>query len=322
MTSIDTIIPSTEKATLLLIDIQNDFHPGGSLAIPSANDDAIRISTFIRTNATKIHRIVATMDTHPKLHIAHPEFWINTVNGSNPDPFTIITTADIQSGIWKPRPDLQIPISYLDENVFDIDRSVSDSSVVNNSNNKCNMVTDLERYCLEYTTRLEQSGKFQLCIWPEHCLMGTAGHAIVDIVQRALHDWTTTTGRNVEYIFKGQNPLTEMYSVMAAEVPITVDTTFNTELQHSLMTNHTSLIIAGQAMSHCVNYSVRDIVRNWTSNQNDTTNQSTTTIPTMNIYLLTDCCSAVPGFEDSANEFLNDMRKIPGMHLIQSTEFE
>ena len=34
--------------TLLLIDAQADFHPGGSLAIPTAGEDAKRITDLIK----------------------------------------------------------------------------------------------------------------------------------------------------------------------------------------------------------------------------------------------------------------------------------
>ena len=87
--------------TLLLIDVQNDFHPGGSLAIPSANEDAQRIATFISKNSEAMSRIVETMDTHHELHIAHSGFWVD-VDGNHPDPFTIISSDNIKTGKWKP----------------------------------------------------------------------------------------------------------------------------------------------------------------------------------------------------------------------------
>ena len=67
----------TTVTTLLLVDIQNDFHPGGSLAIPTAHEDSKRVAQLIRENPTKITRVVATMDSHLKLHIAKPGFWVS-----------------------------------------------------------------------------------------------------------------------------------------------------------------------------------------------------------------------------------------------------
>ena len=71
---------TTTTTTLLLVDVQNDFHPGGSLAIPTANEDAERISKFIQQHSTKIDRVVATMDSHLKLHIAHRKCLIALCN--------------------------------------------------------------------------------------------------------------------------------------------------------------------------------------------------------------------------------------------------
>ena len=69
---------------LLLVDVQKDFHPGGSLAIPSAGGDAERIAALLRDHPGKITRVVATMDSHQRLHIAHPGFWRSGSSGEPP----------------------------------------------------------------------------------------------------------------------------------------------------------------------------------------------------------------------------------------------
>lgn len=271
--------------TLLLIDVQNDFHPGGSLAIPSAIKDADRIAQFIRTHSTAIDRIVATMDSHHKMHIAHPSFWMNDQN-KHPDPFTIITTEDIVSGKWLPRPDLKIDEStLLDPSVFS-----AMSNVVDSDGN-----FDLQKYCIEYSRQLEEAGRFKICIWPEHCLIGTNGHCVVPTVRQAMEEWSETTGGSIEWVLKGQNLLTEMYSALAADVPVCSDTKFNGKLQQSLLKSD-RLFVCGQAMSHCVNYTLRDIVDHWPKEE------------TCKIVLATDCCSAVPGFEEAAETFQKDMK--------------
>ena len=101
-----TYICIISMTTLLLIDCQKDFHPGGSLAVPNADADAARITQFIRQNTPAIHRIVATMDSHHPLHIAHPCFWSDQ-DGNSPTPFTVISTEDIVSGKWTPREDIK-----------------------------------------------------------------------------------------------------------------------------------------------------------------------------------------------------------------------
>ena len=54
---------------LLIIDPQNDFHPGGSLAVNGANEDSERTADFIMANINKIDEIVVTLDTH---HVNKP----------------------------------------------------------------------------------------------------------------------------------------------------------------------------------------------------------------------------------------------------------
>jgi len=59
----------TSRNTLLIIDPQKDFHPGGNLAIPTANKDAARIANLIANHAEEIDDIVVTLDTHQKMDI-------------------------------------------------------------------------------------------------------------------------------------------------------------------------------------------------------------------------------------------------------------
>lgn len=289
------------STTLLIVDAQNDFHPGGSLAIPTANDDAKRIAKLISEQGHKIDRIIATMDTHQKLHIAHPSFWLSP-SGEHPPPFTIISSEDLKNGKWKPRPDFKIPPDnkkiLVDPEVFSSYNNITDS----NGN------LDLGKYCIEYATQLEKKGRFQICVWPEHCLLGSEGHAVVPVIRDALSEWSEKTGGSVEWVLKGQTLLTEMYSALEADVPVNKETSFNEELQESIRISG-ALLVCGQAMSHCVNYTLRDIVSRLDSRQ----------IP--NVTLLTDCASAVPGFEESAKDFMNDMESA-GVQLKLSTTLQ
>lgn len=62
----------------------------------------------------------------------------------------------------------------------------------------------------------------------------------------------------------GMNCLTEMYSAIEAEVPVSTDptTTRNYELLKKFK-NPKRLIVCGQAISHCVRWTVRDICEDW-----------------------------------------------------------
>jgi nicotinamidase/pyrazinamidase len=144
--------------TLLLVDIQNDFHPGGSLAIPTANEDSHRVAQLIQQHSAQITRVVATMDSHVKLHIAHPGFWVdgNDDKGRHPDPFTVIESKDIVAGKWKPRDDLKMLPGSLEESVFG---SSLDGYTTNNTGADDGSL-DLCKYAIEYTKRLEERGEY------------------------------------------------------------------------------------------------------------------------------------------------------------------
>ena len=63
---------------------------------------------------------------------------------------------------------------------------------------------------------------------------------------------------------QGQNVKTEMYSCFSAEVPLDDDP--STQLNTSLMAElaaFSEVCIAGQAKSHCVNFTVRDMVSHY-----------------------------------------------------------
>ena len=89
---------------------------------------------------------MVSLDTHQKLHIAHGLFWVNGA-GEHPAPFTPISVSAVESGEW--------------------------------------MTTDPKwrDWGLKYVKQLEANQRFVLLIWPEHCLIGTPGHAVVDVVR-------------------------------------------------------------------------------------------------------------------------------------------
>ncbi len=101
----------------------------------------------------------------------------------------------------------------------------------------------------------------------------------------------------VNYVLKGMNPLTEHFSVFKAEMPLENDqeTQLNLKLIEELQ-SFDAVLVCGQALTHCVNRSCRDLVLNWEKR-------------TADIALITDCTSAIPGFENMADEFLSFMKE-------------
>ena len=65
---------------LLVVDVQNDFCEGGSLAVPGGADVADAISEHVRTHAADYAHVVATRDHHvdPGGHFAEQPDFVDT----------------------------------------------------------------------------------------------------------------------------------------------------------------------------------------------------------------------------------------------------
>ncbi len=253
---------------LLIIDPQNDFsNPKGTLYVPGASEDCSRLADFINKNSSKINSIQITLDSHPSYHIAHPYFWVDE-NGNNPAPYTIITHQDFSKGLFKP-----VDIS-------------------------------LERKVEEYLLALENRGRYNLCIWPPHCLTATWGYCVEDQVWEAAHKWELSNiGNNVDFVKKAINPLTEHYSAIQAEVPDPNDA--STRINFAFidkLKEYEHVIIAGEALSHCVANTIRDLC---------------VYIPAYRMIVLSDCTSNVGGFEQVGNDFVNEYRA-KGVQFVDS----
>jgi nicotinamidase-related amidase len=171
--------------------------------------------------------IHVTLDSHRLIDIAHPAFWMNQ-NGQQPAPFTIISAADIDAGIWTTRNPA------------------------------------FRSRALAYAKNLESTpGHYKICIWPPHCLIGTWGHNVHSVLNDALQRWSDKEFAMVDYVTKGSNPWTEHYGALMAEVPDPNDpsTGLNTEFL-KMLAEADVVAVAGEASSHCVLKTVTQIADN------------------------------------------------------------
>lgn len=78
------------KAALVVVDVQNDFLPGGALAVP----DGDAVIPVVNSLASRFDTVIATADRHPPDHVgfaaSHP--------GSK--PFTSIEDNGIERTVW------------------------------------------------------------------------------------------------------------------------------------------------------------------------------------------------------------------------------
>ncbi|HID86845.1 MAG TPA: hypothetical protein EYP55_05630 [Anaerolineae bacterium] len=225
------------------------------------------------------------------MQIFHAAFWVND-KGEHPGPFTLISAEDVEKGRWRFNPALG-PILGVDEDYA-------------------------QRYVLSYTRKLKEGGKYELTIWPYHVMLGSIGHALVPAVEEAIFFHSIARYSQPDFQIKGNNPLTEHYSVLGPEVmegsdgePIAQK---NVEFIERLL-QFDAVIIAGQAKSHCVAWTIDDLLQDIHVRDRKLAER---------VYLLEDCTSpvVVPGVMDYTDEADAAFRRFAdaGMHVVRTTE--
>ena len=80
MSSVRSTSDSKERRALIIVDVQNDFCEGGSLAVEGGAAVAQAISAYVAEHAAAYDHIVATADWHidPGEHFAQEPDYVNT----------------------------------------------------------------------------------------------------------------------------------------------------------------------------------------------------------------------------------------------------
>ena len=283
---------------LLLVDVQNTFcipdyelFVAGRAGSGGAVTDNVRLCRFIYSHLDRITRIIPTMDTHRPVQIFHSLFLINDA-GEHPAPFTLVSAENIRSGAWKFNP------------------AVADALGISPDYG--------QDYLRHYTSRLKETGKYDLTVWPFHAMLGGIGHALVSAVEEAIFFHSIARSANPEFQVKGNLPLTENYSVLRPEVLEDASghavARTNTVFVRMLL-DFDAVIIAGQAKSHCVAWTIDDLLRQIAGIDAALTSK---------VYLLEDCTSPVviPGVADYTQPADAAFKRFAdaGMHIVRSTE--
>lgn len=67
-------IKVSQKTALIVVDVQNDFCPGGALAVPEGDRVVPILNKYIRIFEAKDAPIIATRDWHPRNHCSFKPF--------------------------------------------------------------------------------------------------------------------------------------------------------------------------------------------------------------------------------------------------------
>ena len=285
------------RVALVLVDVQNTFcTPDFELFVAGrsgrgALDDSVRLCEFVYRNLGSITRVFPTLDTHGALQIFHPVLLVDEA-GNHPGPFTIVSAEDVTSGRWRVNPaaanGLGVDPTYADEHL---------------------------RY---YTRTLEQGGKYNLTIWPFHAMRGGIGYALVSAVEEAIFYHSIARYAPAGYQPKGDNPLTEHYSMLGPEVAEDQEGEplgrRNQPLIEELL-HYDAVVIGGQAKSHCVAWTIQDLLDDPIVRDRHLEEK---------VYLLEDCTSSVvvPGAVDYSDEADAAFARFAdsGAHLVRSTD--
>ena len=161
----------------------------------------------------------------------------------------------------------------------------------------------------DYVYHLGKLGKKTLVIWPYHCLQGTEGASLENQLANMIYFHSVARKTTVDSLVKGSDPLTEMYGILKPEYDpkgyVNVDFLMKMEQYHKI-------IIAGEAKSHCVMESVKQILYHY-STRKDITSR---------IYILEDCMSSIGGFEESTENAFLQFKEKHVINIIKSTELK
>jgi len=295
------------RICLIAVDVQNTFcipdfelFVGGRSGTGAVEDNR-RLSEFIYRNLHMITEIAPTMDTHQAMQIFHSIFFVNE-RGEHPEPYTIISEDDIREGRWRFNEKLTHDLSFSGDYI--------------------------KRHMLHYSHELKESGKYELTVWPYHAMLGGIGHALVSSVEEAVFFHSMTRLSQPDIHVKGDNPLTEHYSVLSPEVStgprgeslgIRSETLFQkpgtSEAIFQKLIDYDAVVITGQAKSHCVAWTIADLLEAASAKDKRLIDK---------IYILEDCTSpvVVPGVIDYTEQADISFREFrdAGIHLVRSTD--
>lgn len=297
------------KLHIVAIDPQNDFcvaddgHGNkGALVVPGADQDMTRLAKMIRRLGNKIDDIHVTLDSHQTVGIERPRWWKRATDGKMPDPFTCLGIHPDDRRIVKFAPGGSAP------NAFGMSPTEEEYTTFRPS--YLHQGGPTGKGSFGYLKALAAGGKYPHIVWTEHCIVGSWGFSLYPAVADALRWWEGEFFARVNYITKGNNPWTEHFSGICAEVPDPSDPATQVNTAFIRMLEDASMIaMTGEALSHCLASSGRDIAKNFSDPKY-----------VEKITLIRDCTSNVGGFDFLGDAFIKDLTAL-GMKVETSDSF-
>lgn len=289
---------------LFVVDPQNDFcvaddgHGNkGSLVVPGADADMKRVAQLVDRLGDKLEDIHVTLDSHQNIGIERPRWWKRTSDGTEPAPFTCL-------GI---HPDGRRIVKY---EFTAAGPTPTEEEYTTYQPSYLHTGGPTGKGSFGYLQALAAKNRYPHIVWPVHCVVGTWGWGVVPALADALGRWERDQFARVTYVVKGNNPYTEHFSGVQAEVPDPSDpsTQLNTELIRTLETAD-RILVTGEALSHCVANTFTDIAAAFSDPRY-----------VEKLVLLEDTTSNVGGFDFLGQAFVKNLTA-KGMRVEKSETF-
>lgn len=158
-----------------------------------------------------------------------------------------------------------------------------------------------------YVQGLADSSRKMLVVWPYHCIQGTVGHALENQFANMVYFHSVARKTVVERLVKGQDQLSEMYGIIKPEYD--PGNYINLDFL-GVISQYRKVIIGGEAKSHCVLESIRQILEHFSENSR----------VTPEFYLLEDCMSVIPGFEKETEDCFKEFSRHHRVTVVNSRE--
>ncbi|MDR1032656.1 MAG: hypothetical protein LBL84_01440 [Candidatus Nomurabacteria bacterium] len=258
------------KVLLLVIDEQNDFMPGIGSLGVPGADQDI--ARLTRWMYDNAGNITQVMCSLDTHYPAQifHPIWWEDADGRNPDPFDKIKAADVANDKWRP-------------------------------------VYGAPKRSIDYVNALADFKRQPLMIWPYHCLDGAAGHNLEAEFANMVYFLAAARASQPALVKKGSDPFSEMYGIIRPEY--NPSNWLNAPVLKAIE-EFDRVVIAGEAASHCVAESCRQILEYFQGRPE----------VIQKISFLEDCASPVVGYEQLAADALAEFAA-KGVQLVKSTEF-
>ena len=86
------------RSALIIVDVQNDFCPGGSMAVSGGDEIIGPINTLLQSKVgpqrSLFHKVVATADWHPQQHVSFAE------EHEDHNEYEVVEVGGLQQNLW------------------------------------------------------------------------------------------------------------------------------------------------------------------------------------------------------------------------------